>query len=216
MNLIAGPRREYISRELIEEHVDPDPLAQFILWFGEAEAAQADQFGEANAMTLATASPDGVPSARTVLLKGYSERGFIFYSNYESAKGRDLAANPRAALLFYWAALERQIRIVGNVARLSRADSERYFLSRPLGARLGAAVSRQSEVIPNREWLAEAFAAAETTLGDGEVVLPTYWGGYLVIPESYEFWQGRPNRLHDRLRYKPGSGGSWIIERLCP
>jgi len=216
MRTLGEARKEYASRELREELVDPDPLVQFGRWFSEAEVAQTDQAGEASAMTLATCSGDGIPSARTVLLKGFGESGFIFYSNYESAKGRDVSTNPRAALLFYWAKLERQVRIAGSISRLSRRESERYFLSRPAGSKLGAVVSRQSQVIPSREWLAQAFATAEAALGEDEVPLPTYWGGYLVAPESYEFWQGRPNRLHDRLRYQPGPGGAWLIERLSP
>jgi pyridoxamine 5'-phosphate oxidase len=167
-------------------------------------------------MTLATATSDGIPSARTVLLKGFDERGFVFYSNYGSQKGHELAENPHASLLFHWSKLGRQIRINGDVKRTSVEESEAYFHSRPTGSQIGAAVSHQSEVIPSREWLEQRLRELEEEYGDQEVPLPPYWGGFRVTPRSMEFWQGRPSRLHDRLRYTLQPDGSWVIERLSP
>ncbi len=205
-------RREYRRAGLDEALVDPDPFRQFGTWFAEAQAAGIE---EANAMTLATASPDGIPSARTVLLKGFGEEGFAFYTNYESQKGRDLLDNPRAALLFYWKELERQVRLTGPIERMSREETELYFRSRPIGSQIGALVSRQSQVVPSRAALEEEFARLEVEYAGKTVPLPDYWGGFRLRPTSFEFWQGRPNRLHDRLRYRPDEG-SWRIERLSP
>jgi pyridoxamine 5'-phosphate oxidase len=166
-------------------------------------------------MTLATATPDGRPSARMVLLRGFDERGFCFYTNYESRKGGELAANPNAALVFWWGELERQVRIEGRVERTSRSESEAYFRSRPPGSQLSAAASPQSQVIDGRAVLEERVARLATGQKDGEVPLPGFWGGYRLVPEVVEFWQGRPNRLHDRLRYRR-AGDRWRIERLAP
>ena len=209
---VANLRREYRRAGLDEALIDADPLHQFGTWFLEAQTAGIE---EPNAMTLATASPDGRPSARTVLLKGFDERGFAFYTNYESHKGRDLLDNPRAALLFYWKELERQVRLTGPIERMSREETEQYFRSRPIGSQVGALVSRQSQVVASRAALEEAFARLEAEYAGRPIPLPDYWGGFRLQPADFEFWQGRPNRLHDRLRYRP-EGGSWRIERLSP
>jgi pyridoxamine 5'-phosphate oxidase len=210
---LASLHYEHPNLALNEADASADPFEQFALWLGEALAQGGS---EANAMTVATATPDGIPSARTVLLKGFDERGFVFYTNYESQKGRELTANPRAALLFHWHVLQRQIRINGTVERTSVEESEAYFHSRAPGSQLGAAASHQSTVIPNREWLEARLRQLEAEYGEGEVPLPAYWGGFRVTPLSFEFWQGRPSRLHDRLRYTRQSDGSWKIERLSP
>jgi pyridoxamine 5'-phosphate oxidase len=205
-------RRDYALAGLSEADLDDNPIHQFARWFAEAQAAQVP---EANAMIVATATPDGTPAARVVLLKGFDERGFVFYSNYDSAKGRDLDQNPRAALTFYWPQLERQVRVSGTVSQVSRDESRAYFDSRPLGSRIAASLSRQSEVVPDRAYLEREFARLIAEFGEGPVPLPDFWGGYRVEPEWIEFWQGRPSRLHDRLRYQR-EGEEWVVVRLSP
>ena len=205
-------RREYAREGLAEADVDADPVVQFGRWF-----EQAEQGGllEPHAMTLATATPDGRPSARMVLLRGFDQRGFCFYTNYQSRKGDELAANPRAALVFWWDKLERQVRIEGRVERTSRAESEAYFSSRPPGSQLSAAASPQSRVIDGRATLERRVTELATGQRDGQVPLPEFWGGYRLAHEVVELWQGRPNRLHDRLRYRR-AGSGWKLERLAP
>ena len=208
---IAAIRTDYARAALDEEHSDADAVRQFTRWWDEAMASQVR---EANAMTLATADADGRPAARTVLLKGYDERGFVFFTNYLSRKGRELAANSRACLLFFWPELERQIRIDGGVERVSAEESDEYFRSRPLASRIGAWASPQSEVITSKAWL--LARAAEMGLRHGVApARPPHWGGYRVIPQAVEFWQGRPSRLHDRLLYTRSAAG-WNRVRLAP
>jgi pyridoxamine 5'-phosphate oxidase len=205
-------RTEYASRALGQADVDADPLRQFRLWLDEALAVGVP---EPHAMTLATATPDGRPSARTVLLRGLDERGFAFFTNYDSRKGRELEANPLAALVFYWTELERQVRVEGRVGRTSAAESDAYFRGRPVGSRLGAWASHQSEVIAGREVLEEQMAEFLRRYPGDDVPRPPHWGGYRLTPDVVEFWQGRPNRLHDRLRYRR-DGAAWRLERLAP
>jgi pyridoxamine 5'-phosphate oxidase len=211
--LISNQQKVYKLSGLVENDLDPNPFVQFGKWYQQAAAAN---LAEPNAMTLATATKDGLPSARMILLKGFDENGFVFYTNYESQKGRELAENPNAALVFYWAELERQIRIAGAVSKVSRAESESYFNSRPAGSRLGAWASRQSRVIPSRETLEEQLKELEAEYQDREAPTPPFWGGYRLSPQAFEFWQGRPDRLHDRLRYTRQADGRWVIERLSP
>jgi len=210
---VSDVRREYALAGLSEEDLAADPVDQFRVWLAQAREAQPEDF---TAMVLATADRDGRPAARVVLLKGLDERGFVFYTHYQSAKGRELAANPRAALVFYWSALERQVRIEGTVERTAREESEAYFASRPQGSRLGAWASPQSRPLAGREELERRVEEAAERFPDGDVPLPEDWGGFRVFPESVEFWQGRPSRLHDRLRYVRLPEGGWRIERLAP
>ena len=206
-------RRNYATRSLDLSDLDANPFAQFDHWMREAIETQVI---EPNAMTLATADGSGRPAVRTVLLKGFDERGFVFYSNYESAKARDLAANSKVALLFPWLALERQVSARGSAQKISAAESLKYFLSRPRESQIGAWASRQSEVISTRALLESKFAEMKARFANSEIPLPDQWGGYRVTPQSFEFWQGRPNRLHDRFRYTLQSDGSWTIARLMP
>jgi pyridoxamine 5'-phosphate oxidase len=210
---LTGLRTEYAAHGLRRADLHSDPIHQFGAWFAAALAAD---IRDVNAMSLATASPDGKPSVRIVLLKGFDERGFAFFTNYDSGKGRQLEANPFAALGFYWVQLERQIRITGAVEKTSREDSAAYFHSRPVGSRLGAWVSKQSEVIDARQILDSRLTEMKERFEDGEIPLPPHWGGYRVIPDQIEFWQGRPNRLHDRFRYSRRADGTWLIDRLAP
>jgi pyridoxamine 5'-phosphate oxidase len=210
---LSDLRREYERAGLSEADLATDPVDQFRAWFAQALVADPR---DANAMTLATADREGRPSARIVLLKGVDERGFVFFTNYESRKGRDLAENPRAALVFFWPLLDRQVRVEGRVERTSREESAAYFRSRPLKARLGAWASRQSRVLSRREELEREVAQAGERFADGEVPLPDFWGGYRLVPDAIELWQGRPSRLHDRFRYERSPAGGWRVERLSP
>ena len=192
--------------------VDRDPLKQFAKWYDDVRAAG---ISDADAMTLATATKDARPAARVVLLKSFDDSGFVFYTNYLSGKGQELDENPQACLLFYWSSFWRQVRIEGAVEKVSAAESEEYFQSRPLGSKLGAWASNQSEVVDSRDTLEARFAELEKRFGE-DVPRPTHWGGYRLRPNSIEFWQGRDNRLHDRLRYRLQDDGAWVIERLEP
>jgi pyridoxamine 5'-phosphate oxidase len=209
---IADIRKEYKLRTLSEKDVAADPLRQFDIWWQEAVHSNLE---EVNAMTLATASADGMPDARIVLLKGFDENGFTFFTNYDSAKGHQLLENPRACLVFFWAALERQVRLCGLVSLASSTASDDYFNSRPEGSRIGAWASPQSQVIESREWL-ETQNDRLTNERKGDLHRPPNWGGYVVRPIRIEFWQGRPSRLHDRILYTLRGNGQWAIERLAP
>jgi pyridoxamine 5'-phosphate oxidase len=206
-------RTDYARAGLHERDVDPSPTAQLDRWLHEAIAAEHP---EPTAMTLATASPDGEPSARVVLLKGHDDRGLVFFTSYESEKGKQLAANPRASASFFWVLLERQVRVVGSVAKVSRDESEAYFRSRPRESQLGAWASRQSTVLGGRADLEVRLEEVRARFGELEVPCPPDWGGYRLAVERMEFWQGRPSRLHDRLRYTRSGDASWILERLSP
>ena len=210
---IAGIRKTYSQKTLSEDDIDKDPLKQFDKWWQEALASSID---EVNAMTLATASADGIPSARVVLLKGYSQEGFVFFTNYDSYKGKQLMENPKACLVFFWKELERQVRITGMVQKISDPQSDAYFKTRPFGSQLGASVSPQSNVIESREWLEARYKDFEMQFTNGAVPRPGNWGGYIVKPSRVEFWQGRSNRLHDRILYTLQQNNTWNIERLAP
>ena len=209
----ADQRRDYALAGLAEKDLARDPFRQFEKWFGEAEAAKVP---EPNAMVVATAGRDGHPAARTLLVKGLDGRGFVFYTNYESRKGRELEANPRASLLFPWLALERQVIAEGPVARVTREESETYFHSRPRLSQLAAWASPQSAIVAGRAMLEDSLKAMEKKYAGEEVPLPENWGGFRLVPDRVEFWQGRRNRLHDRLQYRRLKDGSWAIERLAP
>jgi pyridoxamine 5'-phosphate oxidase len=211
--VISDLRREYASRALGEADTDPDPITQFRVWFDEALKSEII---DVNAMSLATAAPGGEPSVRIVLLKNIEPDGFVFFTQYDSAKGRDLALNPRAALLFYWAELERQVRITGHVTRVAREISEAYFATRPVESQWAAWTARQSSEIATRDTLEQQFAAIKRRYADQQVPCPPDWGGYRVAPERIEFWQGRPGRLHDRLLYTLQQDGTWTRVRLAP
>jgi pyridoxamine 5'-phosphate oxidase len=213
MTTLADLRREYASRALDEKDAHADPIQQFALWF---EEALKSQLLDVNAMTLATASAKAEPSARTVLLKVADEDGFVFYTNYDSAKGRDLSENPRASLLFFWAELERQVRINGSVTKTTADESDEYFHSRPFESQIGATVSPQSRPIKDRSELEHRYVELATKYRGSVVPLPSNWGGYRVRPEVIEFWQGRKSRLHDRLLYARQADGSWSRSRLAP
>jgi pyridoxamine 5'-phosphate oxidase len=204
-------RTDYDVGGLSERDLADDPFVQFLAWF---EAARAAGVPEPNAMVVASVGADGRPSARVVLLKGI-DHGFVFYTNYESRKGQELDANGHAALVFYWHAQHRQVRVEGRVERVGAAESDEYFASRPAGSKLGAWASHQSSVIAGRAALEQRYAELAASYADGEIARPPFWGGYRVVPECVEFWQGRPSRLHDRLRFRRDAGG-WVVERLSP
>lgn len=210
---IAALRKEYTKAELTIESVNHEPLAQFIAWFDEALASDIH---EPTAMVLSCATPDGKPSSRVVLLKGVDETGFVWYTNYLSRKGSELDANPHASLLFFWPELERQVRIEGTVTKVSQEQSTQYFHSRPFESQVGAVASPQSQVVPSREFLEQLFAITQVAHAKAQKVdKPEHWGGYKLTPTVIEFWQGRPSRMHDRIRYREHEG-AWVIERLAP
>ena len=210
---IADIRKNYSQKKLSEEKVNPHPLKQFAKWWKQAVKSNLE---EANAMTLATASPDGFPSARIVLLKDFDEKGFTFFTNYNSFKGQQLSENPKACLVFFWKELERQVRITGLVEKISEEANNEYFYSRPVDSQLGAIASPQSQVIESREWLDQKYMQLKKEMKKSNIQRPSNWGGYMVKPVIIEFWQGRPGRLHDRLQYTLQESGQWIMERLAP
>ncbi len=209
---VAALREEYSRRHLRRGDLDPDPIVQFNRWLSEAVESRIK---DANAMSLATVNAAGQPSVRMVLLKGVNAGGFLFFTNYGSRKAADIEANPRAGLNFFWAELERQVAIEGVVHKASREEAAGYFHTRPPGSQLGAWASRQSQIVPSRDWLEEKFDAVAAEYAGREVPLPEFWGGYWLVPSSIEFWQGGPSRIHDRLRYSR-EGGAWRIDRLSP
>lgn len=213
MSSIADIRKDYQMQSLMEKDLSENPFLQFDKWWKDAIKSEIE---ELNAMTLATANAVGLPAARIVLLKEYNENGFVFFGNYESHKGRDLAENPRACLVFFWKELERQVRITGSVERISSAESDAYFHSRPAESRIGAWASPQSRTIDARTVIEENFIQFQNKFKDGVIPRPPHWGGYIVKPVCIEFWQGRPNRLHDRFRYTRQPDDTWLIERLSP
>lgn len=212
-DVLANMRQEYKAKSLTEKESSGDPFKQFGKWFNEAVEAQLQ---EPNAMTLATVGPNNRPSARIVLLKGFDEMGFCFYTNYLSRKGKEISKNPFASIVFYWGDLERQVRIEGKIEKLSKERSEAYFHTRPVGSQLGAVVSPQSQLLPDRMVLEKRLELAASEYEGKVIPKPAHWGGYRVVPFSVEFWQGRPNRLHDRLEYVLMEKGKWKIQRLAP
>lgn len=213
MESIADIRKDYMLQTLLEQDMAPDPYQQFGRWW--ADALKSD-ISEVNAMTLATASLQGMPDARIVLLKEYTEKGFVFFTNYESDKGVQLKENPNACLVFFWKELERQVRITGSVEKISAEDSDAYFYSRPVESRVGAWASPQSSVIAGRHIIEENVIKLKQEFEGKPVTRPPHWGGYIVMPHAIEFWQGRPSRLHDRFQYKIQDGGGWSLNRLAP
>jgi len=209
-------RREYKLAGLRRSDLEADPLVQFEKWFGQASGARGAEPIDVNAMTLATMDEQGRPSARIVLLKGVDQRGFVFFTSYESRKGRELAINPQAALVFYWPEQERQVCVAGEVSKLPPEESDAYFQSRPRGSQVAACASRQSEAVSDRAALEQQWQQEEARHAGGDVPRPPHWGGYVLRPSRIEFWQGRPNRLHDRFCYERQGDGSWRMERLWP
>ena len=210
---IADLRKEYATQNLLETNVAADPVTQFSIWWQQALDSNID---EPNAMTLATASCDGLPSARIVLLKGFNDNGFVFFTNYKSYKAMQLEENPKACLVFFWKELERQVRIVGLVKKVTAEESDNYYNSRPKYSRIGALASPQSQVVESRQWIDEQFLKLLDKYKDEEPLRPDYWGGYILKPIIIEFWQGRPSRLHDRIQYTLEENGAWKIDRLAP
>jgi len=212
MSNISAIRKDYMLRSLSENDVHKNPISQFSIWWDEAIGSNIE---EVNAMTLATVNEDGYPSARIVLLKDFNDNGFVFFTNYESRKGKSLLLHPKASIVFFWKELERQVRIQGVVEKISEEDSTSYYTSRPVESKIGAWASPQSEVIPSREFLEDRFKNYEQQFSDQEIPKPPHWGGYIVKPSRIEFWQGRPGRLHDRIEYNKNNEG-WTIDRLAP
>ncbi len=210
---IASLRKDYSLQILLEKDLASNPILQFTKWWGDALKSE---IVEPNAMTLATASSDGMPSARIVLLKGFDENGFVFYTNYKSYKALQIEENPKACLVFFWKEIERQVRVVGLVSKIPFQESDAYFALRPEGSRIGAWASPQSQVIESREWLEKRNIVLANEMKNNKIDRPPHWGGYIVKPVIVEFWQGRSNRLHDRIQYTLNENGDWKIERLAP